>query len=655
MVVQALASTPLSSRWAPRGRSFSLSTKLGLAASLCVVVSLLVNGIAVGVQTSADAEAAAKAGVRATAAYAAEQVQADVHGTFQAIQTQASALEVARARQTPPSRAQLDDTLKQMLARHGHWLAAYSLWEPNALDGDDASHARKGPQDDATGRFVSYWNRGSGEIKVEPLLDYETAGANDWYDLPRRTGRSTLVEPYLYKVGGKDMLITSLVTPIKVDGRFVGIVGVDMLLDGLQQTLAKVRTVPGARVMLVSAGGKYVSHPDPKEIGQTAQDLSTEALAHVKAGEAYEYTDGQGMVRVLAPVHADPDAQPWSLCIQYDEATARAPAMATLQRTAWLAVLCALLASAALMLILRRLLRPMRALADTMRALADGHSNLRVALPEHGNDELAVIAHAFNAFVGKLRGVFEDVRDTSGAVDGAAGEISSGNADLSSRTELQAGNLQGISSSMVELSQGVQTTAQTALQADQLARQAADAAQRSQTVMADAVAAMEAVGTSSQRIADITAVIDGIAFQTNILALNAAVEAARAGEHGRGFAVVAGEVRTLAQRAASAAKDIKVLIGESGTRVENGADRIRVSGETVAELSLKVREVSSLINAISLASGEQSRGIAHVEVAIGELDGMTQQNAALVEQAAAAAGSLKHQTQRLSDTLGAFI
>jgi methyl-accepting chemotaxis protein len=652
----SLTAAPMlsSSAAAPSRRALSFTAKIGIAASACVVASLLVTGIAVGLQSSSAAEESAREGVRATTLYAAQQVQSDLQSTFQSAQALAASLQVAKEAGSPPARAQIDATLRHMLEQHVPWLAAYSLWEPNALDGQDADHVGKGPQDDATGRFVSYWNRGSGEIKVEPLVDYEKAGANDWYDIPRRTGKSTLVEPYLYKVMGKDMLITSLVVPVRPQGKFAGIVGVDMLLDGLQKALAKVQTLDGARVLLVSSGGNYVSHPDPALIGKPAADLSKEALAKVQQGERFEYADG-GTVRVFVPVKPDPDAQPWSLCIQYEAAAARAPAVAMMKRTAFIAAACALLAVGALLVLLATLTRPLRALATTMDALASGQSNLRVQLPVQGGDELARISAAFNQFVGKLRGAFEDVRDTSGAVDGAAGEISSGNTDLSSRTEEQASNLQEIASSMVQLSQGVQTSAQTARRADELSRRAGETAQRSQSVMGDAITAMESVGSSSKRIAEITAVIDGIAFQTNILALNAAVEAARAGEQGRGFAVVAGEVRTLAQRAAAAAKDIKSLIGESSERVEAGTDRIKASGTAVAELVAAVGEVSALIDTISHSSAEQSRGIAHIETAIGHLDGMTQQNAALVEEAAAAAGSLKQQTQRLTGTLAEFI
>ncbi|HIV71126.1 MAG TPA: HAMP domain-containing protein [Candidatus Aquabacterium excrementipullorum] len=636
-------------------KGLSLNAKLCLAASVCTIASLVVTGVAVGLRSSQAAEESAKQSVRATGLYAASQVQSDLQATFKSIGALATALQMARSADNPPPREQLDATLKRLLEQHTPWLASYSLWEPNALDGKDAEHVSKGPQDDATGRFISYWNRGAGDIKVEPLLDYEKAGANDWYDIPRRTGKATLVEPYLYKVSGKDVLITSLVTPIALNGKFVGIVGVDLLLEGLQNKLGEVKSLDGAEVQLISAGGKYVSHPDAKKIGTDAADLSPEALDAVRKGLPYEYTDATGHVRVLTPVRPDPDAFPWALCIHYTEAAAQAPARSMMALVAGIAVVCALLAVGALLTVVTRLTRPVRELATTMDALAGGQSNLRVELPVRGSDELARISRSFNQFVAKLRGAFEDVRNTSGSVDGAAGEISVGNSDLSSRTEQQASNLEEISASMVQLSQGVQNSAQTARQADTLSRQAGETAERSQHVMQDAIKAMEEVGDSSKRIADITAVIDGIAFQTNILALNAAVEAARAGEQGRGFAVVASEVRTLAQRAGTAAKDIKALIGESSARVEVGTERIKVSGGALAELVTVVNEVSGLINTISHSSVEQAQGIAHVEVAIGQLDSMTQQNAALVEQAAAAADSLKQQTQRLTGTLAEFI
>jgi methyl-accepting chemotaxis protein len=632
----------------------SFGTKICVAAAACTVASLAVTGIAVGIQSSNNAEQAARDGVQATAQYAAQQVQSDMRASFASVESLANALQVAREADNPPPRPQLDATLKKLIEGNTPWLAAYSLWEPNAFDGKDAEHVSKGPQDDATGRFVSYWNRAKGSVDVEPLVDYEKPGTNDWYEIPRRKGKPVLIEPYLYKVSGKDTLITSLVVPVMVQGQFKGVVGIDLLLEGMQRTLAHVQTLPGAKIMLVSVGGKYVSHPDAARVGQEATELPAEVRQHVAKGEPYEYTDG-AQAFVIVPVKPHPDAWPWGLAISYDVAAAKAPAYAVMKLTAAIAAGCCLLAVLALIGVVSYLTRPVRVLAATMKGLAGGESNLNVALAVEGHDELASIADAFNRFVAKLRTAFEDVRATSNAIDGAAGEISTGNMDLSSRTEQQASSLEEISASMTQLAEGVRNSAQTAQQADALSRQAGETATRSQGVMQEAINAMNDVHASSKRIADITAVIDGIAFQTNILALNAAVEAARAGEQGRGFSVVAGEVRTLAQRAAVAAKDIKSLIGESVTRIELGSDRIRNSGEAVADLVAAVNQTSHLVATISHASSEQSMGIAHVETAITQLDTVTQQNAALVEEAAAAAGSMKQQTRRLTDTLGQFI
>jgi methyl-accepting chemotaxis protein len=633
----------------------SLNTKLCLAACSCAVLSLLVVGIAVGYQSSQVVEQASTEQVRAVAQSAAQDVQSTLSNTFMSIQTLAQSLQVSKELASPPSRDQLDATLKSQLGKQEKWLALYSAWEPDALDGQDAAHVSKGPQDDATGRFVSYWNRAAGPIAVEPLVDYEKAGANDWYDIPRRTQKTALIEPYLYKISGKEVLMTSLVTPIVQDGKFKGMVGVDYLLAGLQETVAKVKSLPGSRVTLISTAGHYVSHPDNTRIGKAADDLSDQALKSVRDGQAFEYVDSKGQVRVLSPVLAGAGISPWSLCIEFSQAAAKAPANALMQMAAWISVGCALGTALVLFLAVTALMRPVSNLASTMASLASGNSNLNVDLPVHGEDELSQIAASFNLFMGKLREAFRSVQETSHGVDLAAGEITSGNLDLSTRTEQQASNLETIAASMVQLAAGVRQSSQTSKQAESLTKEAGQFAQLSEGTMKQAMTAMEDVSISSKRIAEITSVIDGIAFQTNILALNAAVEAARAGEQGRGFAVVANEVRTLAQRSAVAAKDIKGLIDESVVRVENGTNLIRETGSAVTQLVNAVDKVSGLVTSISHSSHEQAGGIADVEQAIAKLDDMTQQNAALVEEAAAAAGTLNQQTQRLSSTLTAFV
>ena len=270
-------------------------------------------------------------------------------------------------------------------------------------------------------------------------------------------------------------------------------------------------------------------------------------------------------------------------------------------------------------------------------------------------------ATSANSLMGQMQAMVDALRDTLGQVRAsvesittAAGEIAQGNQDLSSRTEQTASSLQETASSMEEMSGAVGQSADTARQANQLAASAATAAQRGGEVVARVTESMQGITESSRKIGDIIGVIDGIAFQTNILALNAAVEAARAGEQGRGFAVVAGEVRSLAQRSAEAAKEIKALIGASVDNVEQGSGLVGQTGQAMQEIVSSVSRVSDLIGEIAAAAGEQRDGIQQVNQAVTQLDQMTQQNAALVEQSAAAAQSMREQAHRLADAVSAF-
>ncbi|MBK1713461.1 methyl-accepting chemotaxis protein [Rubrivivax gelatinosus] len=284
-----------------------------------------------------------------------------------------------------------------------------------------------------------------------------------------------------------------------------------------------------------------------------------------------------------------------------------------------------------------------------MKAVAAGDLTVSLATA-HRNSLMAEL----DATVKSLRTTISSVRGSIDSITTASSEIAVGSADLSARTEQTASNLQQTASSMEELTGTVQTTAASARQAHELAGQAAASAISGSRAVGKVVETMGAINDSSRRITEIIAVIDGIAFQTNILALNAAVEAARAGEQGRGFAVVAGEVRTLAQRSAQAAREIKTLIDESVTRVDAGSTLVATAGSAMTALEQSVARVTTTISEITGATTEQSTGIGEVNRAVAELDRATQQNAALVEESGAAAESLKEQARRLRDAVEVF-
>jgi methyl-accepting chemotaxis protein-1 (serine sensor receptor) len=317
------------------------------------------------------------------------------------------------------------------------------------------------------------------------------------------------------------------------------------------------------------------------------------------------------------------------------------------------ATVATLIVLVAIYLILKsKVVQPLEACVVFCERIASGDLTLRVEA--NSTDEIGRLFGAIRKLRDGLTTTVRTARAGADSIDLGAREIASGNTDLSARTEQQAASLQETASSMEQLTTTVRQNADNARQASQLAVSASGIASQGGEVVGKVVSTMEAISASSRKVADIIGVIEGIAFQTNILALNAAVEAARAGEQGRGFAVVAGEVRTLAQRSAAAAKEIKDLIGDSADKVASGSELVGRAGRTMSDIVQAVQRVTDIMGEISAASEEQSGGIEQVNRAVTQMDNVTQQNAALVEQSAAAAGSLEDQTRALKEVLATW-
>ena len=331
---------------------------------------------------------------------------------------------------------------------------------------------------------------------------------------------------------------------------------------------------------------------------------------------------------------------------------AKADFRAQVATMAGLVLLSIALSMLATFLVRRAMLADIGAIAQVVSELA--HGRLKTGNPNPGRDEIAETSRALDHSIGKLNTTMCSIMQSVRSIDTASREIASGNMDLSNRTERQAGSLEKTASAIETLTGAVRDNAASAQRANELAANAAALAGQGGQSVRRAVTTMEQIKSSSRQIVEIIGVIDGISFQTNILALNAAVEAARAGEQGRGFAVVAAEVRTLAQRSAAAAKEIKALIAASVATIDSGSASVNEAGRSMGDIVASVQQVNDIIERISVASSEQAEGVAEVNRAVAQMDAMTQQNAALVEQAAAAAESLHEQTANLTRAVAVF-
>jgi methyl-accepting chemotaxis protein len=473
-----------------------------------------------------------------------------------------------------------------------------------------------------------------------------------WYKAAVESGKPVAI-PYVSTSGA---LLVGLGIPVMRDGVVKAVLDGNVPLDSVVENVKSIHPTPASFGMLVDHSGRIIAHPDPKLRLKPVTDIAADFAGVTAASAGPEnapvkvVVDGKTKwVRAQAVPGTD-----WDVVVALDQAEATGGMRSLLSGSLVSLVVIVGIASVIGAAVTTSAFRRLEHVRRAMAAIGSGSGDLTQRLPDDGRDEVANIARSFNQFVARLQGVMLEIRGASESVRAAANEIAAANQDLSSRTESAAASLQQTAASMEQISGTVDRSAAAAFEADERSGVATQMASRGGEIVTAAVGTMGEIEEASGRIGAIISVIDGIAFQTNILALNAAVEAARAGEQGRGFAVVAHEVRSLAQRSAQAAREVKQLVEATVSRVGAGSTLVRRAGETMGEIVANAVDVQSVVSGIARSTTEQTRGIQEVNRAVMQLDAMVQQNAALVEESAAASAALQTQANTLASTIGTF-
>ena len=532
-------------------------------------------------------------------------------------------------------RATADALTRQLFESNQQILAFGHYWEANAYDGKDREFINQ-PNNDATGRYIVYWNRISGTVASEPLVGYMPESAdNQYYYRPLRSRVAWVTEPYTYSTEtGKQIMMASLVLPLLIDGKAQGVAGLDVSLEGINRQLANVR-VFGGYGALVSSDGLYASHPDVKRLSKPADDLPSEAKDAIKAGRPYAF-QRDGWAYVLRPVHIGNAPNTWALMVAYPLAEAMADINHMLYTSMGIGLAGLLVLAIVLWQLLAWQVRPLSGLAA---GISGWSGELGLRFEQRSGDETGKLAGAFNQFIQRLGSLVDSIRQSSTIllqVSTLLGDTTKAVAERATSqhtaTEEMASGITSLAQSVTEMSQQAEDVEQLARSAemltsnisDDMARTLADITRIDKTMdaVAETVGALEG---RSQDIAGIIAVIRSIADQTNLLALNAAIEAARAGEQGRGFAVVADEVRQLAERTSRSTGEIGGMISAIGSDVQSTVSNVQQAGSAVREGVAQLKA--------SVAGVDQIRQHAqHILLRISEVARQTQSQAATGEQ-----------------------
>jgi len=538
--------------------------------------------------------------------------------------------------------------LKYFIEGRTDFLGTYVLFEPDAFDGKDINFIGELGHDE-TGRFIPYWTRGEdGTGVLEPLLNYSVEGEGDYYQIPKKRNQESVLDPYIYPIQGKDVLLTSLVVPVRSENKeFIGIAGIDLTLDSLQRLVSEIEIegFPNAYVTFYSAGGIVVASKNTDSIGDfvgNATDVQ-EIIDGVAGNQDFNVKRvsqllGEEVLTEGVAVEIGNTGTKWMVTVNIPTKTLAAQGMSIVRFIIIIGLTAAFVAILITYFLSRGISKPLKRAVSVTGAIAQG--DLSIDIHNTSTDETGQLLDAMQRMKEKLREVINTVKGVSDSVLNGSQEISSTAQQVSQGSTEQAAVGEEVSSSIEEMSANIRQNADNAKETEKIAQKAAEDAQISGKSVSEAVEAMK-------QIANRISIIEEIARSTNMLSLNASIEAARAGEQGKGFAVVAAEVGKLAARSKQAAEEIGKLSSSTVVTAEE-------AGEMLKRLVPDIQRTAELVQEISAASAEQNSGAEQINKAVVQLDTVIQQNASAAEELASMAEKLSGQAQEVTDAVGYF-
>lgn len=570
------------------------------------------------------------------------------------------------------NRKTVDAILKDVLENNEHYLASWTVWEPDAFDGKDQNF-KNSAGTDQSGRLIPYWKRTDNGIELSPLPGYEEEGVGNYYLLAKNSGKETILDPYKSTIGTKEVIMTSLVVPIKENNKVIGAVGIDIELEQLQVMMDEFKLFKTGYAHLYSNAGTIVTLPDKSQVGKNLKDVYPgervpEILAAIHDGSTLSY-NSDGTYLMYTPIQVGDTGTPWSVTIVIPMEEITAESQQLLYYIIAAGVITLILLGFIIVLLTNTIVRPLNRSVEVGEHMALG--DFTKELPEEyrlRKDEIGILAKVFHDITQSMTSMIGQVNMNASQVAAAAQQISASSEELAVGSGQQADSVQTINELFKELSYAINAVASSATSAAELVSQTAGIASKGGTVVQQSMEGMNRVNRQvlkleddSARIGEIIEVIDDIAEQTNLLALNAAIEAARAGEQGRGFAVVADEVRKLAERSGEATKQIAGIIKgmqnnttESVKAVEAGVISTEKTGEAFDHIISMVNDSSNTVMEIAAASEEQAAQAAEVVTAIESISATAEETAASSEETASTAQSLAQLAEELNNMVAAF-